>query len=145
MRPTFIIPHFYAGYPSCRNPPNLSWFETGTKYASLHTQWRGSYVNSNQRKSINGLHLSSPTTWLLRYGKGHWHCCLHVGPLVPVVNVCKHKKESLVHTHTGSERVESFSINCTQQYASCTHVYTVMSIHICTFISEYYCWGWVSE
>jgi len=23
-------PHFYAGCPSCRNPPNLSWFGTGT-------------------------------------------------------------------------------------------------------------------
>jgi len=24
------IPHFYAGCPSCRNPPNLSWHGTGT-------------------------------------------------------------------------------------------------------------------
>jgi len=23
-------PHFYAGYPSCRSPPNLSWLGTGT-------------------------------------------------------------------------------------------------------------------
>jgi len=35
-------PHFYARCPSCRNPPTLSWLGTGTKYASLHTQWRGS-------------------------------------------------------------------------------------------------------
>jgi len=31
--------HFYAGCPSCRSPPNLSWLGTGTKYAGLHTQW----------------------------------------------------------------------------------------------------------
>ena len=37
--PTSIIPKFYAGCPSCRNPPNLSWLGTGTKYAGLHT-WR---------------------------------------------------------------------------------------------------------
>ena len=35
--PTSIIPQFYAGFPSCRNPPNLSWLGTGTKYAGLHT------------------------------------------------------------------------------------------------------------
>jgi len=35
--PSFL--HFYAGCPSCRNPPNLSWLGTGTKYAGLHTQW----------------------------------------------------------------------------------------------------------
>ena len=33
--------HFYAGCPSLHNPPNLSWLGTGTKYASLHTRWRG--------------------------------------------------------------------------------------------------------
>jgi len=33
-------PHFYAGRPSCHNPPTLSWLWTGTKYAGLHTQWR---------------------------------------------------------------------------------------------------------
>jgi len=38
--PTSIIPPFYTGCPSCRNPPNLSWLETGTKYAVLHTQWQ---------------------------------------------------------------------------------------------------------
>jgi len=32
-------PQFYARCPSCRNPPNLSWLGTGTKYAGLHT-WR---------------------------------------------------------------------------------------------------------
>jgi len=35
------FPHFYAGCPSCRNPPNLSWLGTGTKYAGLHTHWLG--------------------------------------------------------------------------------------------------------
>jgi len=35
------FPHFYAGYPSCSNPPNLSWHGTGTNYAGLHTQWLG--------------------------------------------------------------------------------------------------------
>jgi len=34
-------PHFYAGCPSCRNPPTLSWLGTGTKYIGLHTQWHG--------------------------------------------------------------------------------------------------------
>jgi len=38
---TSITPHFYAGCPSCCNPPTLSWLGTGTKYAGLHTQWRG--------------------------------------------------------------------------------------------------------
>ena len=37
--PTSIIPQFYAEYPFCRNPSNLSWLETGTKYDGLHT-WR---------------------------------------------------------------------------------------------------------
>ena len=38
--PTFILPpQFYAGCPSLRNPPNLSWLGKGTKYAGLHT-WR---------------------------------------------------------------------------------------------------------
>ena len=41
QRPTSLIPHFYARCPSCLNPPNLSWLETGTKRAGLHTQWRG--------------------------------------------------------------------------------------------------------
>jgi len=41
QRPTSIIPHFYAGRPSCRWPPALSWFGTGTIYAGLHSQWRG--------------------------------------------------------------------------------------------------------
>jgi len=45
--PTSIITlHFYAGCPSCHNPPTLSWLGTGTKYAGflaytvtwLHTQ-----------------------------------------------------------------------------------------------------------
>jgi len=36
--PTSIIPQFYAGCPSCRNPPNLCWLGTGTKYAGLHSR-----------------------------------------------------------------------------------------------------------
>ena len=39
QRPTSSIPPFYAGCPSCRNPPNLSGLETGTKYAALQIQW----------------------------------------------------------------------------------------------------------
>jgi len=31
--------HFSARCPFCRNPPNLSWLGTGTKYVGLHTQW----------------------------------------------------------------------------------------------------------
>jgi len=37
MPPHPSSPQFYAGYPSCRNPPNLSCLGTGTKYAALHT------------------------------------------------------------------------------------------------------------
>jgi len=33
--------HFYARCPFWRNPPNLFWFGTGTKYAGLHAQWLG--------------------------------------------------------------------------------------------------------
>ena len=33
--------HFYAGCPSCCNPPNLCWLGTGTKYAALHIQCLG--------------------------------------------------------------------------------------------------------
>jgi len=32
---------FFAGCPSGRNPPNLSWLGTGTKYAGLRSQWHG--------------------------------------------------------------------------------------------------------
>jgi len=39
--PPPLLPHFYAGCISCRNLPNLSWLGTRTKYAGLHTQWRG--------------------------------------------------------------------------------------------------------
>jgi len=35
--PTSIIPQFYAGCAFCRNPPNLSRLQTGTRYAELHT------------------------------------------------------------------------------------------------------------
>jgi len=35
-------PMFYARCPSCSNPPTSSWLGTGTKYAGLHIQWRGS-------------------------------------------------------------------------------------------------------
>ena len=47
--PTSIIPPpFCARYPSCRNPPTLSWLGTGTKYAGLHTQWRCETLNMCQ-------------------------------------------------------------------------------------------------
>jgi len=41
QRPTSVIPHFYAGCSSCRNPPTLSWLGTGNKYAGWLTQWHG--------------------------------------------------------------------------------------------------------
>jgi len=37
MPPPPSSPQFYAKCPSCRNPPNLSWLGTGTKYAGLYT------------------------------------------------------------------------------------------------------------
>jgi len=39
MLPPPSSPQFYAGCPSCRNPPTLSWIGTNTKYSGLHT-WR---------------------------------------------------------------------------------------------------------
>jgi len=33
--PPSPTPHFYAGCPSCCNPPTLSWLGTGTKYTGL--------------------------------------------------------------------------------------------------------------
>ena len=42
--PSPSSPIFYAGCPSCRNPPTLPWLRTGSKYGGLHTQWRGSKV-----------------------------------------------------------------------------------------------------
>jgi len=39
--PPSSSPHFYAGCPSCCNPPTLSWLWTGTKNAGLHIQWHG--------------------------------------------------------------------------------------------------------
>jgi len=36
--PISVIPQFYAGCPSCRSPPNLSWLGTGTKYAGLNAK-----------------------------------------------------------------------------------------------------------
>ena len=45
QRPTSAIPHFYPRCPSCCNPPTLSWLGRGTKYAGLHTQWRGFHQN----------------------------------------------------------------------------------------------------
>jgi len=39
--PSSPLPNFYAGCPSCCNHSSFSWFGTGTKYAGLHTQWRG--------------------------------------------------------------------------------------------------------
>ena len=43
--------HFYAGCPSWHNPPNLSWLETGTKYAGLHTRWLGKYRGGKFRNN----------------------------------------------------------------------------------------------
>jgi len=56
QRPTSIIPHFYAGCPSFCNPPTLSWLGTGTKYAGLHTQWHGHWLEYD--KQTNGILIS---------------------------------------------------------------------------------------
>jgi len=40
--------HFYTGWPSCRNPPNLYWLGTGTKYAGLHAQQLGRHQIINK-------------------------------------------------------------------------------------------------
>jgi len=37
-------PHFYTRCLSCRNPPNLSWLATGTKYAGLHLWGKGAPI-----------------------------------------------------------------------------------------------------
>jgi len=50
QRPTTITPHFYAGYPSCRTATTLSSLGTGTKYAGVHTQWRGYIDKANLTK-----------------------------------------------------------------------------------------------
>jgi len=52
QRSTSVIPTFYAGCPSCCNPPTLSWLGTGTKYAGLHThnyqQFHDTQANMHQ-------------------------------------------------------------------------------------------------
>ena len=51
-------PQFYAGYPSCSNPPNLSRLGTGTEFCwflpseFLYPLWLGSV--ENRQLSING-------------------------------------------------------------------------------------------
>jgi len=40
--PTFIIPPFLHWMPFLQQPSHFIWLATGTKYAGLHTQWRGS-------------------------------------------------------------------------------------------------------
>ena len=51
-------PNFYSRSPSCRNSPSLSWLWTCTKYAGLHTQWRGfmltvGYMEKRQKPLIH--------------------------------------------------------------------------------------------
>jgi len=41
---------YYHVSPSFRNPPNLCWLGTGTKYAGLRTPWLGSYLVANSGK-----------------------------------------------------------------------------------------------
>jgi len=53
QRPTSLLPHFYAGCASCRNPPNLSWLGTCTKYSGLHTQWLALCLGNRLEKSEN--------------------------------------------------------------------------------------------
>ena len=40
-------PHFYAGCPSCHNPPTLSWLGSRTKQAGLHAQWFHRHIISS--------------------------------------------------------------------------------------------------
>jgi len=79
QRPTSLTAHFYARYPSCRNPPILSWLGTGTKYAGLHTQWLGSQWLKNSHYdggcAMFADHLSRCCVWcrcltLLRCSSG---------------------------------------------------------------------------
>jgi len=53
--------HFYAGCPSFRNPPALSWLETGTKYAGLHTQII--INNNNTQNKIHNLIFNCNVWW----------------------------------------------------------------------------------
>jgi len=54
QRPTSIFPYF-----SCRNPPNLSWLGTGTKYAGLHNQWLDTGWGHKNGKQISWKKLES--------------------------------------------------------------------------------------
>jgi len=56
--------HFYARCPSWHNPPNLSWFGTGTKYAGLHTRWLGFCVHEKCKISDFYVFQSNATTHL---------------------------------------------------------------------------------
>jgi len=58
----FSIPIFYAECPSCHNPPNLSWFGTGTKCAGLHTQWLGDVLRT-RNKTAN---MTTKTTKIIK-------------------------------------------------------------------------------
>jgi len=55
--------HFYAGYPSWHNPPNLSWLGTGTKYAGLHTWWLGNITPARTHTHTRLTAYFSCTTW----------------------------------------------------------------------------------
>jgi len=55
-------PQFYAGCPSCRNPPNLSWLGTGTKYAGLHTWTLG--ISTGSVKNLQWKFSKKPRVFL---------------------------------------------------------------------------------
>jgi len=59
---TPLSPIFYAGCPSCHNPPNLSWFGTGTKGAGLHTQWLGDVLRTGNKTA----NMTTKTTKIIK-------------------------------------------------------------------------------
>jgi len=61
--PTSLIPHFYAVCASCRNPPNLSWLGTCTKYSGLHTQWLALCLGNRLEKSENFMMTEGWSAW----------------------------------------------------------------------------------
>jgi len=74
MPPPPSSPQFYAGCPSCRNPPNLSWLGTGTKYAGLQS-WRlimaSYYTNKN---TPTGSTSKRDTTRPCHVARGDYYC-----------------------------------------------------------------------
>ena len=60
-------PVFYAGCPSCRNRPTLSWHGTGTKCAGLRTYYPVAWFWKNAKQYLLTKHY--------RYGWRWWEAC----------------------------------------------------------------------